>query len=191
MVDGRGAYLGTVATDVVTAAVEDASAHESPMAGVGGTAGTPPATGLADLLDPGAPTVAVTASADVALEALVQSSGRFVAVTDSAGLVVGVLSVGDLLRGYREALDANIGRTWPLSAHAVAIEERIGPHSLLAGLEVKAAGLSVGCVIVTIRRDDTLTFVGASTIFAEGDVVSALTVPDRVESVRDQIRGAP
>ncbi|MDA8268841.1 MAG: hypothetical protein M0013_10830 [Actinomycetota bacterium] len=76
-----------------------------------------------------------------------------------------------------------------VTAHAVAVEERIGRQSPLVGLEIRDAGLPAGCVVVTVQRRDGLVAATASTVLEHGDVVSVLTSPNAVDRLRTLVRG--
>jgi CIC family chloride channel protein len=173
VVDAHGGYLGTVDAGALAVAAER---H--------------PAASLAEAVDASTTSVAATASLDVGLEALTQADGSWVTVTDRDHRVAGILAIGDLIRGWRRALDTNVGTTSQVSAHAVAVEERVGPHSELVGRPVRQAGLPAGCVIVTVRHDDELSFATGATTLAAGDVVSALVSPPGVEALRRLLRGS-
>ncbi len=172
VVDARGTYVGTVETERVAELV----------------AGDPDA-GLGPAVDPTTTTVSVAATLDVGLEALTQAGGRWVTVTSGDRHVVGVLSVSDLVRAYRRALDSDVGRISQVTAHSVAVEERVGRGSPLAGREIRHAGLPPGCVVVTVQHGDELTFATASTVLEQGDVVSALASPQVVERFRSLLQG--
>ncbi len=172
VVDARGSYVGTVETARVAELV----------AGV-------PGVGLGPAVDTTTTTVSVSATLDVGLEALTQAGGHWVTVTSADRHVVGVLSVGDLVRAYRGALDSDVGRISKVTAHAVAVEERIGRHSPLVGLEIRDAGLPAGCVVVTVQRRDGLVFATSSTVLEQGDVISALASPSTVGPLRALVSG--
>ncbi len=174
MVDRLGTYLGSV--------------EEARLAEVVAADEAAPARAA---LDETASTVSITASLDSGLEALTQVGGRWVTVTSGDRRVAGILSVGDLLRGYRTALDEDVGRITQVAAHAVAVEERVGPDSQLDGVELRRAPLPASCVVVTVHHGDEMIFATASTVLRAGDVVSALTSPESVDELRALLAGTP
>ena len=135
--------------------------------------------------------MAIDTTLDVGLEALTQAGGRWVMVTSKNRHVVGVLAIGDLVRGYQQALDTNVGKVAQITAHAVTIEERVGPRSKLIGRPIRTAELPAGCVVITIQHGNELLFVTGTTTFAEGDVVSALAIPQSVDTLRQLLQGTP
>jgi len=99
VVDSRGTYLGTVSLEDLRSAV-----------------GGDVEEAVGQLTDTGAPTVASDANLDVGLEALVHAEGRWVTVTDKERRVTGILTTGDLVDGYRRALERSVGKTPRVSA---------------------------------------------------------------------------
>ncbi|MCL4414491.1 MAG: chloride channel protein, partial [Actinobacteria bacterium] len=172
VIDAHGTYLGTVDADAL-ALVAD---HH-------------PDSAIREVVDATTTTVAVDTTLDVGMEALTQAGGRWVTVTSRNRRVVGILAVGDLVRGYRRSLDVNVSRISQVTAHAVAVEERVGPHSKLIGHPIRSAGLPAGCVVITVQHDNELLFAEGTTTIAEGDVVSALTSPQSVDTLRQLLRG--
>lgn len=174
VVDAGGLYVGTVDLPRLAALVAD---H-----------GDAP---LAHALDLTTPAVSVRAPLSVGMEALTQAGGRWAPVTSGTRQVVGILSVGDLVRAYHRALAANVGRASQVSSHATLVEERVGPRSALVGCEVRHAQLPPGCFVVSVQHGDGLVFATGDTVLAEGDVVSALSSPGGVARLRRTILGGP
>ncbi len=172
VVDSRGTFLGTVdGTRLAKAADGD------------------PAVPVASALDATVSSVSTSASLDVGLEALVQTGDGWVTVTDGSRHVVGIMSTGELVLGYRRVLDTNLARMSTLSGHTVAVEETIGARSVLAEQQVRAMSLPPGTVIVTVSHHNELVFATGSTALEVGDVVSALTNPDNADGLRALLRG--
>ncbi len=214
VVDEEGMYLGTVELSRALRLLEpagtagDAAAHAGGAGADGGggesgggddgagdaQGGGPASTDarsaptVAAALDATTATVPDTASLDVALEALTQAGGHWVTVT-SARRVVGILSVADVVRGYRDALAASAGRIAAVSPGAVLIEERVGADSPVAGVPLSAAGLPPGCIVVSIRRGADMLVATGSTALQSGDLVSALADPTTAEAARRMLRG--
>ena len=172
MVDERGTYLGTVDADELGALLE-----------------SDPDGAARAVLDETASTVSIAANLDTGLDALTQTGGRWVTVSSGDRTVAGILSVGDMVRGYRAALDSDAGRLTQMTEHAVAVEERVAATSALRGRALRDAELPRGCVVVSVHRGDEMIFATGSTVLHEGDVVSALTSPDGVDRLRQLLRG--
>lgn len=172
VVDGRGIYVGTVASAVLSSLVVDQ-----------------PGVALSQAVDRTTSTVSVASPLSAGIEALTQAGGRWVPVTSGGRQVVGILSVGDLVRAYRQALSANVGRVSQVSSHATVVEERIGPGSSLVGRQIRDAGLPPGCLVVSVQHGDGVVFATGDVTFAEGDVVSALSSPAGVDRLRALLRG--
>jgi CIC family chloride channel protein len=174
VVDGHGIYLGTVPTEVL----ERAAAMPDP------------APNLSQLVDATSPTIAATARLDQALESITQAGGHWVTVTDGARHVRGVLTFGDVMAGYQQALSSNLGIMTQVSSHTMSLEERIGAGSPLAGRPLRSVQLPDGCIVVTVLRGPELTFASGSTVLEPGDVVSALASPSQSQELRRLMRGA-
>ncbi len=172
VIDAHGTYLGTVDIDVLASLADQNS--ELPVASV---------------LDPTTTTVAIDTSLQVGLEALTQAGGRWVTVTSKSRHVVGILAVGDLVRGYRQALYNNVGKIAQVTPHAVAVEGRVGPHSKLIGHPLRTAGLPSGCIVITVQHSGEMKFATGTTTLVEGDVVSALTTPQSADALRQILSG--
>ncbi len=112
-------------------------------------------------------------------------------VVDAHGTYLGILAIGDPVRGYRRALDTNVGKIAQVTAPFSAVEERVGPRSKLIGHPIRAAGLPAGCVIITVKHGNDLLFATGATTLAEGDVVSALSSPESVVALRQLLIGTP
>lgn len=170
--DADGKYLGTISTHRL---------EEVVLAN--------PNTELASVIDTESPSVPVVAKLDIALEALLQSGKGWVPVTDDDRRVVGILSAGDLVVGYNKAINAKVGYSYDLTARAIAIEERVGKDSPVAGHVVREAGLPSGCVVVWVQHQGSRTYASGSTEIAEGDVVNAIVAADEAAPLRLLLRG--
>ena len=172
VVDARGSYVGTVRIERL-----EKVASSGPGARTG------------DAMDTTTATVAASASLDVGLEALVQAGGAWVPVTSEDRRLVAVLSAEALLGGYHRALDAHTGYVCNVTSHALAVEERVGRGSPVAGHQVRDAGLPPGCVVVTVQHNGALSHATGSTEIAPGDTLSMLVPADQVGRLRDRLRG--
>lgn len=172
VVDENGTFVGTVSQDRLRE-VE----------------GQGPKTSVSDAIDRTASSVARSESLEVGLDALTQSGANWVTVTSGDRRVIGILSVSDIVRGYGAVLDGSLERMSQVGPSVIAVEEPIGPRSVLAGQMVSDAGLPRGAVVVTVERGDTPALALADTVIESGDVLSVLTPPDTEAQVRALIRG--
>ncbi len=172
VVDARGSYVGTVEADRLD---KLAAAH--------------PGATLGAAVDRTTATVAASATLDVGLDALVQAGGRWVPVTGGDRRVVGALLANDLISGYHRTLDSYAGYVYNVAPQALAVEERVGHGSPVAGHQVRDAGLPAGCVVVTVQHNGVLNYATGSTEIAQGDVVSALVPAEQADRFRHLVRG--
>ena len=171
VVDPHSTYLGTVET-----------------AGLAQQAEVDGAT-VSSLVDTTTQTVAASATLDVGLQALTQAGGQWLAVTNGDRQVVGILSIGDLVRGYQKLLGDSVGRFALVMPHAVALEEQVGAGSRLSGKALRVAGLPPGCVVITVQRGDERLAATGETVIHEGDVLSLFASPGEIDAVTDMVRG--
>ncbi|MHB8294332.1 MAG: TrkA C-terminal domain-containing protein [Acidimicrobiales bacterium] len=171
VVDDQGRFVGVVDRASVSGEVE-----QRPDANVG------------RLADPTAATVPLRANLDTALEALSGVSG-WATVLDTERRVRGILATTDVVSGYHEALEANLGRLSQVAGRASAVDERVGEDSPLAGQALRSRLLPEGCVVVSVHRANSLLFPNGDTVLQPGDVVSALVRPEHVDRVRHALLG--
>ncbi|MDA8270662.1 MAG: chloride channel protein, partial [Actinomycetota bacterium] len=139
-------------------------------------------------VDTAAAPLPISAKVELGLEILFQSGMAWVPVIEENRSLSGVLSVGDLVRGYNKALDSRSGYAYNLTAHALALETRVGKGSLVAGHKVRDAGLPPGCVLVWLQHNGVRTSVQGSTEIHEGDLVSAIVAADQAREFRRMTR---
>lgn len=171
VVDSDGLYLGTVDAVRLDRTIE--------------TDRDVPALGA---IDATAPTVPDTATLSTAVESLLQAGGQWVTVTSSRR-VVGILSIGDVVRGYQRALVANAGQVTEVARDAVTLEERVGADSAIVNVPLRNAGLPPGAIVISVQRADQMLFANGTTELAPGDVVSVLASATTAEAARRMIRG--
>ena len=171
VVDPRGTYLGTVETDKL----REHADQEAKVSAV---------------LDATTSTVSASATLDRGLDALTQAGGQWITVTSGDRHAVGILSIGDLVRGYQALLGDSVSKFELVTPHAVTLEERIGKDSRLAGKAIRHAGLPAGCVIVTVQRGDERMAANGNTVLKAGDVLAMFASPAGVGAITVLVRGS-
>ncbi len=170
VVDEKHVYLGVFDIDKV----------ESMKLDDGATAGR--------VVDPTAPSIALGANLDAALEALMTSSRNWVPVLDAGKHVVGILSTGDVVRAHRDALRRSL-LTSPQAAPATTvIDTGLDRHSRLVGRELRHAGLPPGAIVVTLQRGSEVILPRGETVLAAGDRLSIIAPNQRSDDVRRLLR---
>ena len=129
---------------------------------------------VGDLVDPAAPTVAVSARLDTALESLMEASESWVSVLDNDRRVVGTLSISDLLSAYRRELLSTVARVTDLRSGTGAFDVRIAADSPAAGKKLRAAALPKAVVITSITRGSEVVLPSGDTVILPGDRLSLL-----------------
>ncbi|HEY1732914.1 MAG TPA: chloride channel protein, partial [Acidimicrobiales bacterium] len=129
------------------------------------------------LVDAGAPTVAVSSSLDVALEALTTGGASFVPVLDGDRRVRGTLAISDLVRTYRDQLRAHLRPPDQSGAGVVAYEIDTRSDSPFSGRQLRDAELPPGVVVTAIQRNGDVLAPTGDTVIRVGDRLSVLGRP--------------
>ena len=154
VVDQRGRFRGAVDADVLRGRAPDVPTRAA--------------------TDPLVPTVCAGAMLDEAVAALTQNERSWVAVLDEGRRVAGVVTMADVVRAYRAALESSLRRLGQVFGGAAAIAGRIDATSPLAGTAIGGAGLPLGAVVVTVQRGEHLIIPDDDTLLEPGDAVSVL-----------------
>ncbi len=172
VVDEMGTFLGVIYTSDILAFAGDSSTAK-----------------IVQLMDATAPSCQVTASLAEGLESIYQASGRFLTVTDGNRLVVGILTVGGLLRAYRSSLAADITKLSKMIPSSEILEVTIQEESLARDKKVGEITLPPGVVLFSLKRNHELILVSEETVFHHGDIVSIMCRPSAVYEVKKLFGG--
>ncbi|MGH2872631.1 MAG: TrkA C-terminal domain-containing protein [Solirubrobacteraceae bacterium] len=164
VVDERDAFIGLVQRDRLT---RDAQGD----------------VGVGRLADPAAPTTIDTDHLESALESLLSTRASWIPVLDRDRHVIGILTISDIVRGYREGLRTQLRQVSKLTPSTVALEREIASDSPLAGKTLRTAGLPPGTIVMTIQRDTEILPSQADTVLAAGDRLGILTRTQDAEHV--------
>ena len=167
VVDAEGRFTGTVSLDALR---RDA----------GGTA-----AGLVPAVDVAAPTVAVAAHLDVALDALLTAGGRWVPVLDGERHVVGTVATSDLVRGYRLGLLASLQQVTVAAGNDSTDRVTVAAGSALVGRPLRRSDLPVGIIVTTIQRRRDLVVPDGDTVLEAGDELVLIGLPSDLAEARD------
>jgi CBS domain-containing protein len=136
-----------------------------------------------DLVDSGAPAVSASSRLDVALESLTEAPLSWVPVLDDDRRVIGMLSVSDVVRAYRQELAGSAERMSGLGARSGASQVTIDVHSSITGKTLRQAHLPKGLLITSVTRGDRVFVPNGDTLLAAGDRLSVLGETDDLESI--------
>ncbi len=173
----RGAPL--VGADSVFAGVVRAEAF----------AGADPDASVDSVNDPTSGAVQQAAALDVALESLGEGPDQWAPVLDSGQRVVGIVTVGDVVRGYRQVLASNLELMSKVAEGTTVVEATVSQGAPAAGRSIRDAGLPAGTIVVTVERGGALLLPEGATILEPGDVVSALARTSRASELRCLLGG--
>ncbi|MHB8263746.1 MAG: CBS domain-containing protein [Acidimicrobiales bacterium] len=163
---------------------DEASDSMSPE-GSGQEAGV---TALSRIVDATSPTVQLEATLDMAFDAIQQSELQWAPILDRDRHVVGTVSVGDIVNGYRKLLQVDVERLERLPRNLIIMEERLAGNSPLVGQSIKNIDLP-GVAIVSIEQEGNMFFAEATMVLKAGDIIRALARADIAVNARSIIRG--
>ncbi len=135
------------------------------------------------------PVVAVDASLDDVIDALVMNRVSWVSVLDDDRRVAGIVGMTEVIDGYRRALRSSLHRLASAGRQTLLVEETVRESSPFGGKRVADANWPAGSVVVSIQRGSQLLFPEGNTVIEPGDVLSLLTMPEHAERLRRDLTG--
>ncbi|HEX3639822.1 MAG TPA: chloride channel protein [Ktedonobacteraceae bacterium] len=91
--------------------------------------------------------------------------------------VIGVVSIPQMVRLYRETLVKDSHRLRGLGEGTVMSEVKVEPGMRLAGRRLSDTNLPAGCFVVSLRRDNEVLFPHKSTVIQPGDTITLFISP--------------
>jgi H+/Cl- antiporter ClcA len=144
---------------------------------------------LLDGLPLNGPVITVDDGLDDALALLAESHRPWAPVVADERLV-GVVSVGDVLRAYRNALAANVRRVRSVGAAGQLIEVDVAEDSALAGRLVSSAPWPRDTVVVSVNRGDRVIVPRGDVELRAGDRVTIFAAEPAREALATILGGA-
>ncbi|HET8629634.1 MAG TPA: chloride channel protein [Thermomicrobiales bacterium] len=137
-------------------------------------------------MGPAAGGLAPDVGLDTALDTMTSDGLAWAPVLDAeqGGRLAGVVTVGGILRAYREALHRSVRRTDSIALGSTLLEVTVTPDSPLATRAVRDLALPAETLLVACRRGAVVTFPHGDTVFQPGDVVTVVTSVPQEERVR-------
>jgi len=163
VVDENGLFLGTVGRSELASVVHQ-EAEQVPT--------------LGRLAEREAATISPDATLSTAASAFVAARQSWLPVLSSERRVTGIITMSDLVRGYRRALGESMKRVSLVGPGAGTLELAVEPGSAVEGRPLSRAALPPGTMIVSLARGDEILIPDGNTLLQAGDVVNAL-VPQR------------
>jgi CIC family chloride channel protein len=129
---------------------------------------------------------------DEALEQLTSRRVGWAPVVNAEALhegrqLMGVLSVTDIVRAYRETLAKTSRRMRGVVEGTVMLEVKAEPGARLVGVPLREAHLPPESLVVSIRRQGELIFPRGSARIEPGDAVTFLVSPSGEERLREYL----
>jgi len=127
---------------------------------------------------------------DYALEELASSDLSWAPVVQNR-VLVGWVTVRDIVQTYRRSLTLGLRRAEALTADTSVFEVQVRPGSPLAGRTLREAGLPPGTLVISVTRGGATIFPRASTRLEPGDVVLILSSKEREHALREYLSQEP
>ena len=129
---------------------------------------------------------------DVALESLTAAPQSWVPVLDDERRVVGILSVSDVVRAYRQELVTSAERVSDLGATSGAAQVTVTADSPVAGRTLRSAELPPGLLVTSISRGDTVFFPTGDATLEVGDHLTVIGQGSELSRIgRSESLGSP
>jgi CBS domain-containing protein len=139
---------------------------------------------LESMVDVSAPTVAVHAHLDVALDALTTSAEHWVTVLDAERKVLGTVAISDLVRGYRLGLLASLQKVNTVGEPGGTDSVRIESDSPLVGRTLRHSAFPISVIVTTIQRRQDLVVPNGSTVLEAGDELVLIGQSTDIDVIR-------
>ena len=116
---------------------------------------------------------------DNALEILTSNHLQWAPVVEAEPLspekhVIGILSVSAIVKHYRSMVTSETRRMQGLVEGTIMKDVTVKPEMRLANLPLKEAKIPADCLIVSIRRNETLLFPRGGTIIKPEDIITVM-----------------
>ncbi len=138
---------------------------------------------VSDCVDPGAPTISVSSTLEVALETLTEAPMSWVPVLDDDRRIVGTLSTSDVVSAYRRELTESAERATERDALTGASQVMVTADSPVEGRTLRSAEFPKGLLITSVSRADQVLVPNGDTVLVLGDRLSILGNERDIEKI--------
>lgn len=138
----------------------------------------------------GAGSVRDSATLETAVQAL-PTGHRWLTVVDEDRKVRGMVTVADIVSGYRRAVDEDARRFGRVAEGAEFTEMTVGAGSPVIGTVATALDLPAGALVLSVMRGPAVLPADDEVIMAAGDTVTVLSAPEDVAGLRALLSGEP
>lgn len=170
VVNGDGAFIGSLQTPVLAQQVERSDAR---------TAGR--------LADVEAMTLPSDAAIDAVIDALPASKGGWVPVLDDNMEILGIVSTTDLVRGWQQTMRRSVQRLSAAATTTTTVEGVISKESAAKNTPIANLGLPRSAILVSTIRAGTVLFPTPDQILEVGDTVTILARPADAAEIRQRL----
>ncbi len=131
-----------------------------------------------------------SATLETAVQAL-PAGHRWLTVVDDERKVCGIVTVADIVGGYRRAVDEDARRFGRIAEGAEFTEMTVGAGSAAIGTAATALDLPAGALVLSVMRGPAVLPADDELVMAAGDTVTVLSAPEDVAGLRALLGGEP
>lgn len=136
------------------------------------------------LADPTAQGALVTDHLNAALEAMLLGRASWVPVLDRDRHVVGIITIGEIVGGYRRGLRTHLRQVSQISPSTEVLDVRVEEGSPAQEVTIRELRLPTGTIVMTLLRGDDLIPCHGTTVLRVDDQVGILTHVEELDRVR-------
>lgn len=122
---------------------------------------------------------------DVVLEVITTASQRWAPVVDDERRVVGTISISDVVRSYRRALQMSLREVSSMADKDGVLDVVISDASPMVGTSLRDAGMPRGVLFTTIERGREIISPNGDSVLRPRDRLMVLGPPDDLALVRE------
>ncbi len=163
----EGRYVGVVELDALRTAAQESD---------------PPS--VASLVDASFSPTHRDQHLDVVLDVLTSTPQTWTAVVDDRRQVIGTITISDIVRSYRQALQTSLRHASEISGATGILNVVVEDNAPLVGATIRAAHIPRGALITAIARGRQVIQPTSDTIIRSGDRMTVLGSSDDLSQLR-------
>ncbi len=167
LVDCEGHYIGVVELDALRTAAQESD---------------PPS--VASLVDPSFAPTRRDQHLDAVLDVLTSTPQTWAAVVDDQRRVIGTITISDIVRSYRQALQTSLRHASEIGGATGILNVVVEDNAPLVGATLRAAHIPRGALITAIARGRQVIQPTSDTVIRSGDRMTALGSSDDLNQLR-------
>ena len=183
--DPATAQAKLVDQDVDSAPFVDSEGRYVGVISLSGLVGAGEREAVSSLVDSNFTPVHEQRHLDVVLEVITTASQRWAPVVDDERRVVGTISISDVVRSYRRALQMSLREVSSMADKDGVLDVVISDASPMVGTSLRDAGMPRGVLFTTIERGREIISPNGDSVLRPRDRLTVLGPPDDLALVRE------